>query len=247
METWYSIFIITLAILLHQNLVLADINQHEGYVLGKCLERYGGVSEENAERLGRFKDWSINYEELPCFTNCYLTNMFDFYNETDGFNEEKVINKFGASVYEVCKPKFSEGKDKCEIAYKGFHCMINLENDPFVVIDGMDNIDMDAKLAMKDCLHKFDRSEWQVFGDYSRFPVKEPIPCYTRCFLEKLQLFNHRLHTWDIRGLNTKLNLSVENANTSACEAMAMKRNRNICGWMYKEFTCYAMAASANN
>lgn len=106
----------------------------------------------------------------------------------------------------------------------------------------MNNLNMDAKLVMKECLHKFDRYEWQRFGEYARFPVREPIPCFTRCFVEKLQLFNHRLLKWDTAGMETKLSLSLDNANTNACVAMEEKRNRNSCAWMYREFTCYVMS-----
>lgn len=106
---------------------------------------------------------------------------------------------------------------------------------------------MDAKLAMKDCLHKFDRYEWQRFSDYSHFPVREPIPCYTRCFVEKLQLFNRRSNKWDVGSMNTKLGVPAENANIDACLAMGKMRNRNICAWLYREFTCFIMAKQTNS
>ncbi|XP_075170499.1 odorant-binding protein 83cd [Haematobia irritans] len=242
MKTCHLICITLAIVLLGKNFAAADIDEHEGYVIGQCLERFGGPTLENAERLKRFKEWSITYEEIPCFTNCYLSKMFDFYNETNGFIEEKVIKKFGAPVYEVCKPKLNEGNNECEVAYNGFHCMVSLENDPFVVIDGMDNLNIDAKLAMKDCLHQFDRYDWQRFGEYPRFPVVEPIPCYTRCFVEKLKLFNHRLQKWNFSGLNTKLSIPLDNVNTEHCMALSKARNRNNCAWMYREFTCLVMA-----
>lgn len=111
----------------------------------------------------------------------------------------------------------------------------------------MPGLNADAKLAMKDCLHKFDQFEWQKFGEYSSYPVKEPIPCYTRCFVEKLQLFNHRLRQWNTASMLEKLGFPEENANISGCLAMGRRRTRNSCAWMYREFVCFLMSRGVKN
>lgn len=95
-------------------------------VISECLDRFGGLTLENAERLQRFKEWSDTYEEIPCFTKCYLSKMYDFYNETLGFNGPNVVKQFGKVIYEACKTKLIEGSNQCEIAYNSFHCMVNV-------------------------------------------------------------------------------------------------------------------------
>ena len=110
----------------------------------------------------------------------------------------------------------------------------------------MPDICADAKLAMKACLNKFDKNEWQYFGEYKNYPVKEPIPCYTRCFVEKLQLFNHRLRKWNIVKMREQFGYPQENANISGCIAMGTKRTRNSCAWMYREFLCFFMSSISN-
>lgn len=110
------------------------------------------------------------------------------------------------------------------------------------MIENMKGLNFDAKLAMKECLHKFDQFEWEKFGEYSSYPVKEPIPCYTRCFVEKLQLFNHRLRKWNINRMREQMGFPDENADTSVCRAMSYRRSRNSCAWIYREYVCYLMS-----
>ncbi|KAL9892226.1 odorant-binding protein 83cd [Glossina fuscipes fuscipes] len=215
----------------------------EGIVLHQCLAPYGGYTLENDQRLQRFKQWSDTYEEFPCFTNCYLNNMLNIYNETQGFNDENVIKRFGRSIYKACKEKLIQGNNSCEIAYNGFHCLISHEDDPFILIDNIEDISMEAKQAMKECLHKFNSDEWHYLGDYIRFPVQEPIPCYTRCYVYKMQLYDHRLRKWNIEAMQRLLGVPPEQANIERCLSLSKRRNNNnMCAWIYKEMTCFSLS-----
>lgn len=115
-----------------QSLVSADLDAKEGRAIAECLDRFGGPTLENVQRLQRFKQWSDTYEEIPCFTNCYLSKMFDFYNPEKGFIGSNVIKHFGSVIYDACKGKLKEGGNPCSVAYNGFHCMVNvcLDNIP---------------------------------------------------------------------------------------------------------------------
>jgi len=102
---------------------------NESDIIDKCILNYGGLTPETAERLGRFKDWSVDYEEIPCFTRCYLDDMFDFYNNSTGFDKDEVVQVFGEPVYNACQKKLElPGSElsSCQHAYEGFHCITNV-------------------------------------------------------------------------------------------------------------------------
>ncbi|XP_030370044.1 uncharacterized protein LOC115620775 [Scaptodrosophila lebanonensis] len=212
----------------------------EKRVIDKCLESYGGLTSDSGQRLQSYTEWSEHYEEIPCFTRCYLNEMFNF--ENDGFNESKIVALFGKATYEACKPKLemSNGqRGSCEHAYSGFHCIVSLENDPFILIANMPNITDTAKSAMKECLLEIDQAEWKRISEFSQFPVQEPIPCYTRCFINKLQLFNERNRRWRLEDMRRELAVPLPNANVRGCHRL---RARNPCLTVYHQFTCYVMA-----
>uniref|UniRef100_A0A1A9WTU3 Odorant-binding protein 83cd n=1 Tax=Glossina brevipalpis TaxID=37001 RepID=A0A1A9WTU3_9MUSC len=224
------------------SLIDASPSVQEGIVLDQCLAPYGGYTFETDQRLQRYKQWSPTYEEFPCFTNCYLNHTLNIYNETQGFDKENVIKRFGRSVYDACQEKLTLGNNSCEIAYNGFHCLINHEDDPFILIDNIANITREAKHVMKECLHKFNTDDWQYLSSYTRFPVQEPIPCYTRCFVSKMQLYNYRLKNWNIAAMQRLLGVPAEHANIENCLALSKRRNNFMCAWIYKEMTCFSLA-----
>lgn len=95
----------------------------------KCLKNYGGLNAENAKRLDRYTQWSDSYEEVPCFTQCYLREMFDFYHDQAGFDELRIKKHFGDAVYEACSDRLKLGdlkQSSCEHAYAGFHCIVSV-------------------------------------------------------------------------------------------------------------------------
>ncbi|KAH8383647.1 hypothetical protein KR009_009826, partial [Drosophila setifemur] len=216
---------------------------HEGEAIKKCVERYGGLNSDTAERLERFKEWSEGYEEIPCFTQCYLGEMFDFYNNRTGFDSEGVEKAFGSPVYNACHKKlelpYGASQSSCTHAYEGFHCLTLMESHPFMVIEGMTNLSPAAKNAMKDCLQQFDEVEWSRFQAFGNFPVVEPIPCFTQCFLDKLNLFDHRTRRWRLPGMQQKLGVPAKGAKYGTCHRQI---GANPCANYYKQFTCYVMA-----
>ncbi|SPP80226.1 uncharacterized protein LOC117582838 [Drosophila guanche] len=216
---------------------------HETETIEKCIKNYGGLTPETAERLERFKEWSDGYEEIPCFTQCYLSEMFDFYDNRTGFDEGGVVQLFGRPVYNACRQRLelSAGRSEssCEHAYAGFHCITNLEGHPFMQIESMPNISESTKTAMKDCLQLVHRDEWSRFQAYPDFPVNEPIPCFTRCFISKLHLFDERTRRWQLPTMRRHLAVPAQGAQVAACH---QRRGRNQCSTIYQQFTCYVMA-----
>ncbi|XP_044312791.1 uncharacterized protein LOC108050652 isoform X1 [Drosophila rhopaloa] len=217
--------------------------QHEGEAINKCLKNYGGLTPENNERLGRFKEWSENYEEIPCFTRCYLSDMFDLYNNQTGFDKAKVEDAFGSPVYEACRRKleldWGSSQSSCQHAYQGFHCIANMDGHPFTVIDSMANVTLTAKNAMKECLQDVHRNDWSRFAAYANYPVNEPIPCFSHCFLSKLHIFDERTRRWQLRTMKQQLGVPAKGARISGCHRQSGK---DRCATYYKQFTCYAMA-----
>ncbi|XP_037729922.1 uncharacterized protein LOC119560520 [Drosophila subpulchrella] len=216
---------------------------NESEIIDKCILNYGGLTSETAERLGRFKDWSVGYEEIPCFTRCYLADMFDFYNNSTGFDKDAVVKAFGEPVYKACQKKLElPGSElsSCQHAYEGFHCITNLENHPFTVIDNMANISLSAKSAMKECLQDVDQAKWKSFAAYGDYPVNEPIPCYTRCFLDKLHLFDQKTRLWKVGAMRQHLGVPAKGAVIRSCH---LQRGKDRCATYYKQFTCHALAA----
>nr|AWY62815.1 odorant binding protein [Liriomyza trifolii] len=218
---------------------LADVSPREGQVIASCLERVGGMTYENAERLQRYKQWADNYEEFPCFTNCYLNKLSTLYKENAGFNETAVIEQFGKEVHKVCERRLSEGRDACDIAYNGFHCLVTMLDDPFVHIDRLPNITTEARTVMKDCLRPYDRSLHNRIKDYSKLPTREPIRCYTKCIVDNLQLLNPINRHWNIASLRHHLNIRFEKGSMKHCHALTPHRKRNACAWVYRELTCF--------
>ncbi|XP_053945038.1 uncharacterized protein LOC128854737 [Anastrepha ludens] len=212
----------------------------ESRIIAECLKSYGGLNEENAKRLVRYKEWSEKSEEIPCFTKCYIKHMFDMFDESVGFKSEQVISQFGQPLYNACQHRMVPLADNCEQAYHGFHCIVSLEDDPFVLIESIQNISSEAKTAMKGCLHRFDQYEWERIKDYTKNPVREPIPCFTKCFVDRLQVYDAKTRRWDIPALRTKLGVPAVEANIQHC--LERRRNRNSCVWMYQEFTCFGLA-----
>lgn len=117
--------------------------QQEVNVLEECLASYGGYNWDNVQRLQRYKEWSSTYEELPCFTRCYLKRMWNIYDESSGFLAENVIKVFGQAVYNACKSHFdysagnlksdeggegNKGLNNCTSAYRGFHCLVKVRH-----------------------------------------------------------------------------------------------------------------------
>ncbi|XP_017493802.1 PREDICTED: uncharacterized protein LOC108381917 [Rhagoletis zephyria] len=215
-------------------------NAEESRIINECLKSFGGLTEENARRLVRFKEWSEKYEEIPCFSKCYIKNMFDIFDESSGFKEEQVVRQFGQPLYNACQHRMVPLADACEQAYHGFHCLVNLEHDPFVLIESMQNISTEAKTVMKECLHRFDQYEWEHLKDYSKNPVREPIDCFTKCFIERLQVYKASTHRWDIQALRTKLGVPAAEANIQHC--LRRRHRGNACVWMYQDFICFALA-----
>ncbi|KAM8705261.1 hypothetical protein ACLKA7_009683 [Drosophila subpalustris] len=208
----------------------------------KCLLNYGGLNAVNAERLDRYTQWSDSYEEVPCFTQCYLSEMFDFYHDQAGFDEQRIKKHFGDAVYEACSERLKLGdlkQSSCEHAYAGFHCIVSLENDPFILIENMQNATRAAKSVMKECLQQTDQVEWNRLGDYARFPVTEPIPCFTRCFISQMQLFDERTRRWRVPAMRQALGVPLVGAHVADC---AKRRGRNPCSTIYSQFTCFVMA-----
>ncbi|XP_062124546.1 uncharacterized protein LOC133837707 isoform X1 [Drosophila sulfurigaster albostrigata] len=208
----------------------------------KCLNNYGGLNAANAERLDRYTQWSESNEEVPCFTQCYLREMFDFYHEEAGFDAIRIKKHFGEAVYEACSERLKLGdlrQSSCEHAYAGFHCIVSLENDPFILIENMQNATRAAKSAMKECLQQVDQVEWNRISDYARFPVTEPIPCFTRCFISRLELFDERTHRWRVPAMRRVLGVPALGAHVAGC---AQRRGRNPCATMYQQFTCFVLA-----
>ncbi|KAH8341747.1 hypothetical protein KR074_000252, partial [Drosophila pseudoananassae] len=215
----------------------------EAESINKCLQSYGGLTPETGERLSRFKDWSEGYEEIPCFTQCYLNEMFGFYDVYTGFNRTGVIEAFGEPVYNACVQKlqlpWSSRSSNCTHAYVGFHCLTKMENHPFMLIEAMTNLAPIAKEAMKDCLQEVNLQEWDRFPAFAGSPVSEPIPCFTRCFLDKLGLFDQKTRRWQVPAMQQLLGVPALGAPYGMCHR---HRGRNICQNYYKQFTCYAMA-----
>ncbi|EDV90731.1 uncharacterized protein LOC6569844 [Drosophila grimshawi] len=219
----------------------------EESTLDKCLKNYGGMNTALLERLQRYTQWSDSYEEVPCFTQCYLNEMFDIYSDIAGFDEERTKQRFGEAVYNACRDRLQPnqlgygGKEQssCERAYAGFHCIASLENDPLILIDNLPNITDAAKSAMKECLQKTDRVLWDRFGDYSRFPVTEPIPCFTHCFIGKLELFDKHKNRWRLPAMRQMLGVPGVGAKVSSCPR---RRARNPCAAAYQQFTCFVLA-----
>ncbi|ALC46421.1 Obp83cd [Drosophila busckii] len=218
--------------------------QGEAHILAKCLSNYGGLNAANAERLERYKQWSPNYEEVPCFTQCYLSEMFDFYDKVAGFNGQRLRQRFSPALVEACSSQLrlhdQSSDSSCEHAYVGFHCLVSLENDPFVLIESMPNATRAAKSVMKQCLQQVEQEQWSRLADYAKFPVVEPIPCYTRCFISQLQLFDERTRRWRLPAMRQSLGVPQPAAPVSGC---AKRRGRNPCANFYEQFTCFVMAA----
>ncbi|XP_017130868.1 uncharacterized protein LOC108148360 [Drosophila elegans] len=231
---------ICLWISVNGNLALLE---HEGESINKCIKRYGGITPEIGERLERFKEWSEGYEEIPCFTQCYLSEMFDFYNNQTGFDKAGVVHAFGSPVYEACRsklePKWGSSPSSCQHAYEGFHCITNMESHPFTLIDGMSSISPAAKDAMKDCLQDVHQDEWSSFAEFAQNPVNEPIPCFTRCFVDKLRIFDERTRRWQLKAMKQELGVPANGARILGCHRQS---GRDRCATYYKQFTCYAMA-----
>ncbi|XP_017046667.1 uncharacterized protein LOC108091809 [Drosophila ficusphila] len=221
-----------------ESLALLD---HEGESINKCIENYGGLTEETSDRLARFKEWSESYEEIPCFTRCYLSEMFDFYNNKTGFDKEGVISAFGIPVYEACQIKLelSSSQSSCQHAYEAFHCITNMESHPFTLIDSMPNVSTAAKSAMKDCLQVVDQDEWPSFASFADYPVREPIPCFTRCFLDKLHIFDERTRRWQLEAMKQHLGVPATGAHIRGCHRQS---GRDRCATYYKQFTCFSIA-----
>lgn len=224
----------------------------EGRAIAECLERYGGVTPENAERLQRYKQWSDSYEEIPCFTKCYLTKMYDIYNDSMGFSEENVIKQFGPTLFAVCKKRLinrqDDDEDECKSAYSGFHCLVSLENDPFVYIESLPGLDTEVKSTMKECLHRFDQYEWTRLPEFSKLPMREPIPCFTKCVADRLQLFNERTKQWNTEKIQMKLGLELptdDHKQMQYCQTSNRRRSRNVCSWMFKEMNCFARLSNS--
>ncbi|XP_020713668.1 uncharacterized protein LOC101459207 [Ceratitis capitata] len=236
---YICIFLLAGALLATLAAAVVQPNVQEGLIIADCLKNYGGLTEDKAQRLVRFKDWSDHYEEIPCFTKCYIQNMFEMFDESEGFKEEQVIKQFGQPLYKACKHRMVPAADTCQQAYNGFHCIVSLEDDPFVLIESMKNVSTEAKTAMKDCLHRYDRYEWEHMKDYAANPVREPIPCFTKCFVEHLQVFNQKTRQWNIPLLRAKLGVPAVGADIKHC--LERRRNRNVCGWMYQDFTCFGL------
>lgn len=109
----------------------SSLLQGELSSLQKCVQNYGGLTKSNIDRLARFTQWSDVNEEIPCFTQCYLSEMFDFYHEQAGFDPLRVRKIFGNAVYEACRDRLqlgSQGHSSCEHAYAGFHCIISVSD-----------------------------------------------------------------------------------------------------------------------
>ncbi|XP_017967215.1 uncharacterized protein LOC108659017 [Drosophila navojoa] len=215
----------------------------EQRAIKKCLSSYGGLNDENVKRLERYTQWSENYEELPCFTQCYLNEMFEFYHDQAGFDERRIRRHFGDAVFEACKERLQLGPEQkessCEHAYAGFHCIVSLEKDPFILIEKMPNVTRTAKSAMKKCLQQVDQVEWNRMADYAHFPQTEPIPCFTRCFISQMQLFDERTRRWRIPAMRQSLGVPLPGAHISNC---TQRRSRNPCATIYQQFNCFVVA-----
>ncbi|KAH8295213.1 hypothetical protein KR018_008789, partial [Drosophila ironensis] len=216
---------------------------HEAEAINKCVQNYGGLTPETAERLERFKEWSEGYEEIPCFTQCYLREVFNFYDNITGFDKMGVVQVFGGPVYEACEKKLQiplgSSDSSCSHAYVGFHCLTRMEDHPFMLIETMTNLTFAARNAMKDCLQEVDLSEWSRFKAFASFPAIEPIPCFTRCFLDKLGLFNQKTRRWLLPGMQQKLGVPAKGSRYGLCHR---HRGPNICSTYYKQFTCFVLA-----
>ncbi|EDV47987.1 uncharacterized protein LOC6552801 [Drosophila erecta] len=229
-----------LCLSLNEGLALLE---NEGETINRCIQNYGGLTAEIAERLERFKDWSDGYEEIPCFTRCYLSGMFDFYSNLTGFNKAGIVEVFGSSVYEACRHKleqpFQLGESSCKHAYEGFHCITNMENHPFTLIENMPNISPSAKSAMKDCLQIVHLDEWKKFVLFADYPVNEPIPCFTRCFVDKLHIFEEKTRLWKLEAMKQHLGVPAKGVRVGNCHR---QRGKDRCATYYKQFTCYTLA-----
>ncbi|KAH8344099.1 hypothetical protein KR084_004497, partial [Drosophila pseudotakahashii] len=216
---------------------------HEGEIIANCILSYGGLTPEIAERLGRFKEWSEDYEEIPCFTRCYLAEMFTFYSNSTGFDRAEVVKAFGNPVYNACQKKLElpggSSVSSCQHAYEGFHCITNMENHPFTAIDNMANTSLSAKNAMKECLQHEEQDKWKSFAAYANYPVNEPIPCFSRCFLDKLHLFDERTRLWKVGAMRQHLGVPARGAVIRSCH---LQRGKDRCATYYKQFTCHALA-----
>ncbi|KAH8419174.1 hypothetical protein KR222_008055, partial [Zaprionus bogoriensis] len=216
--------------------------QGERRSIDKCLRNFGGLNQLNADRLERYTEWSDSTEEIPCFTQCYLREMYDFYDEQAGFNEQRIRQLFGNATYEACRQRLqlsSHQQSSCEHAYAGFHCLVSLEEDPFILIENMPNTAPAAKTAMKDCLQEVQQMEWSQLREYARFPVREPIPCFTRCFIHKLELFDERTRRWRLPAMRQLLGVPQPKARVTAC---IYKQGNNPCSTTYQQFTCFVLA-----
>ncbi|XP_017082317.1 uncharacterized protein LOC108115392 [Drosophila eugracilis] len=217
--------------------------EHETESINKCIKNYGGLTTEIAERLQRFKQWSDGYEEIPCFTQCYLTEMFDFYNNRTGFDASGIVKAFGSPVYDACRRKLelpaSSSQSSCQHAYEGFHCITNMEDHPFTLIENMASLSQSAKNAMKDCLQDVHLDEWKSFAAFAHYPVREPIPCFTRCFIDKLHIFEEKTRLWKLGLMREHLGVPPKAARIRTCH---QQRDKDRCATYYKQFTCYAIA-----
>ncbi|XP_067627524.1 uncharacterized protein Obp83cd [Eurosta solidaginis] len=238
----FSIFLLFSGLVLSPVSAIVKTNIDESRIIAECLKSYGGLTEENAQRLVRFKEWSEDYEEIPCFSKCYLKNMFDIYDDAVGFKEEQVTRQFGQVLYNACRHRMAPLPNKCVEAYHGFNCLVNLEDDPFVLIESMANVSTQAKMVMRDCLHLFDQYQWERMKEYKKKPVREPIPCFTKCFIHRLKVYHQQKLQWNIPALRTHLGVPKAEANIQHC--FALRRNGDICAWMYQEFTCFGLAST---
>ncbi|XP_068157005.1 uncharacterized protein Obp83cd [Drosophila tropicalis] len=214
----------------------------EQSILQHCMESHGGLSEENVERLARFTQWSASYEEVPCFTQCYIGEI-GIYDPELGFNEEATVKQFGRALYNACRERLASNRGQfessCDHAYAGFHCIASMENDPFIQIEKLPNVTERAKTVMKECLQQIDESERHRINDYQKFSVVEPIPCYTRCFIAKLRLFDEKTRRWQLAAMRRELGIPLLGAHVNGCN---QRRGRNPCSTTYQQFTCYVMA-----
>ncbi|TMW41868.1 hypothetical protein DOY81_013051 [Sarcophaga bullata] len=63
----FQIFLLNLCLVSLMPFISAELDAKEGRAIAECLDRFGGPTLENAQRLQRFKQWSDTYEEIPCF------------------------------------------------------------------------------------------------------------------------------------------------------------------------------------
>lgn len=117
-----------------------------------------------------------------------------------------------------------------------------MEDNGFLYLESLKNISTEARSAMKKCLTIYPEQERRLLKMYSRYPVQEPIRCYTRCFVDKLRLFDYHFRQWNMAALHHHLDIPAPHANVEHCGSLIPYRQQEPCEWLYTEFTCFSLA-----